>query len=111
MALRLDEVFKGAERLTCVNRVTALGGVVAITTGCPVVNFENLLRCNNHFFSNQGFYPYLHLYNTTAGGTFARFTRKNENNLLYFDGVMIIGVVNSISCTGTTTSFSAACLY
>ena len=49
VTLGLDEALKRTERLTRVNNVTALGGVVAIPAGFPEADYECFLWEDLHF--------------------------------------------------------------
>ena len=48
VAFATNLVLQVTERLASVNLAAALGSVITVLTGCPVVNLENLLGCNCH---------------------------------------------------------------
>ena len=82
MTLGLDETNQGADRLTRVNRVAALGGVIAVVSGWPEVDDESFFREDLHLVT-----PYsLCFYYTPVHRFLHNSTKKYLKSLLDSEG-------------------------
>ena len=73
MSLGLDEANQGADGLTCVDHVAALGSVVAVASGASEVDDESFLREDLHLV-NSLFLIILYYHKE---GAFARLYKLN----------------------------------